>query len=34
MMRIILGMSAEDMKVFLTQREHEIKSFVHAALRP
>ncbi|MCC6413028.1 MAG: TetR family transcriptional regulator [Saprospiraceae bacterium] len=34
MLGVILGMQAHDMRAFLNQREVEIRSFVHAALRP
>jgi len=34
MLGVILGMQADDMRAFLNQREVEIRTFVHAALRP
>jgi AcrR family transcriptional regulator len=34
MMRVLLGMTPQEMKAFMAQREEEIKTFVHAALRP
>lgn len=34
MMRILLGMSAEEMRIFLEERKEEVTRFVLAALRP
>jgi AcrR family transcriptional regulator len=34
MMRVLLGMNPDEMKTFMSQREAEIKSFIHASLRP